>query len=197
VDGVRIARLRWRLRGARLWPTFLLLLVLDAIGGHELPPEGDGQSLTSAALVAMVAMLIGIAVLSPALGLAIRRITGGMPSVVARDYAGTAVILLISAALLAVGLAHHGSVNTDRAAAARAVARADAWIAARAPRAFRTGVLASSTYAIQPDSVYRICVPDPHRTRTYCVVVKLALAPGRSVSFSGYEPNSVLSEGTG
>jgi hypothetical protein len=58
-------------------------------------------------------------------------------------------------------------------------------------------VLDSSTYAIQPGSIYRVCVPDSQRRRTYCVVVKLGLAPARSVSFSGYTPNSVLGAGTG
>ena len=62
VDGARLARLRWRLRGAWLWPAFLVLIVLDAFVGHELPPEGDSQSLPSAALVGAVAMLIGVVV---------------------------------------------------------------------------------------------------------------------------------------
>jgi hypothetical protein len=188
--------LHWRLRGAWLWPTFGLLMVLDAIIGHELPPEGDGQSIGSAWLVGVVFMLIGIIVIAPGLALALRRVGGGMPRVVAHNYAGTAVIVVVSCALLAAGLAHRGTVRADRAALTEAVRRAETWIAARAPREFRAGVLDSSAYAIQEASIYRICVPSHLRARTYCVVVKLGLPPARSVSFSGYEPNSVLGAGT-
>ena len=50
---------------------------------------------------------------------------------------------------------------------------------------------------IQPGSVYRTCVRDRSHTRTYCVVVHMRMPFARSVSFSGYEPNSVMSAGTG
>ena len=40
-----VARARWRMRGAWLWPSFLVLMVLDALVGHALPPAGDSQSL--------------------------------------------------------------------------------------------------------------------------------------------------------
>ena len=100
MDGARIRRLRWRLRGAWLWPTFVVLIVVDTLIGHELPPQGDGQSAASAMLVAMLAMLLGIILLAPALALLMRRRGSDMPVVVARDYAGTVVVLLISGALL-------------------------------------------------------------------------------------------------
>jgi hypothetical protein len=194
--GARLSRLHWRLAGAWLWPTFALLTLLDAFIGHELPPEGDGQSIGSAWLVGVVAMLIGIAAIAPVLALAIRRVGGGMPRVVAHNYAGTAVIVLVSLALLAVGLAHRATVNADRAALTEAVRRAEIWISARAPSEFRADVLDSSAYTIQDASVYRICVPSHSSARTYCVVVRLGLPRARSVSFSGYEPNSVLGAGT-
>jgi len=197
MDGARLARLRWRLRGAWLWPTFAVLSVLDAIIGYRLPPEGDSQSIPSALLVGVVCMLLGMVILAPALAPAIRRFGDGMPRVVARDYAGTAAVMAVSAALLAVGLAHRASVNADRVALAQAVDRAETWIAVRAPHAFRANVLDSDVYPIQSDSIYRICVPDRAGARTYCVVVKLGLPVSRSVSFSGYEPNSVLGLGTG
>jgi hypothetical protein len=142
-------------------------------------------------------MLIGVVVLSPPLAFAIRRIWASMPQVVARNYGGTTAVLAVSCALLGVGLLHHASVSADRVALGHAVARAEAWIAARAPGPFRGQVLDSSTYAIEPGSIYRVCAPDVARARTYCVVVKLQLPLARSVSFSGYEPNSVLSTGTG
>jgi hypothetical protein len=197
MDGARWARLRWRLRGAWLWPAFALLMVIDAVVGHELPPQGDSQSWASAWLVAVLAMLIGVVVLSGAVGLVIRRLRTDMPRVVARDYAGTAVIVIVSAALLGAGLAHRPAINADRAALQEAVARAQAWIGDRAPPAFRSEIRDTNTYVIQAGSVYRTCVSDRSHTRTYCVVVHTRMPFAQSVSFSGYEPNSVLSTGTG
>ncbi len=197
MDGARWARLRWRLRGAWLWPTFALLMLIDAVVGHELPPQGDSQSWASAWLVAVLTMLVAMIVLSGAVGLLIRRLRTDMPRVVARDYAGTAVIVIVSAALLGAGLVHRSAISADRVALQEAVARAQAWIGTRAPVAFRGDLRYTSTYVIQPRSVYRTCVRNRRHTRTYCVVVHMRVPYARSVSFSGYEPNSALSAGTG
>ncbi len=78
-----------------------------------------------------------------------------------------------------------------------ATARAQAWIGDRAPAEFRRNVEELDTYAIQPGSVYRTCVPSPHRSRSYCVIVKTYLPFARSVTFAGYEPNSVFAAGLG
>jgi hypothetical protein len=36
------SRLRWRLRGALLWPTFIVLTLVDAVMLGQLPISGDG-----------------------------------------------------------------------------------------------------------------------------------------------------------
>jgi hypothetical protein len=40
-------------------------------------------------------------------------------------------------------------------------------------------------------------VPSVDRRRTYCVIVKTKLPLDRSVTFAGYESNSVFASGTG
>lgn len=197
MDGARLRRLRWRLRGAWLWPTFVVLIAVDTLIGHELPPQGDGQSAGSALLVAMLAMLLGIVLLAPALAALMRRRGSDMPVVVARDYAGTAVILLISGVLLVAGLVHRSAVDADSAALADAVSRADAWIAHRAPAQFAHNFTDENTYVIQPGSVYRTCVRDRGDGHAFCVVVTLDAPPSRSVIPSGSEPNAALASGTG
>jgi hypothetical protein len=196
MDGARLARWRWRLRGAWLWPSFVVLIVVDAIIGHLLPPAGDTQSLVGAWLVGMWAMLIGIVVLAPAAGLLIRRRCPDMPRVVARNYGGAIVIVAISGALLAAGLLHRSSLIAGREALARADARARTWIGEHAPPVFRRTLRDVDTYAIQPGSIYRTCVLSFEDARTYCVVVDTRVPFSRSVRFAGYEPNSVLSAGT-
>lgn len=195
MDGASLARLRWRLHGAWMWPTFIVLTVIDGVIVHWRPLSGDAESAVSGWLVGLFLSLVGIAVLAPVLGVLLRRIRPDMPKVVARDYAGTTVVLAISALLLGIGLARRSTVTADQRALQDAVARAQAYIGSNAPAQFRQNLQSASTYEIQPDSIYRTCVRNVEGNRTYCVIVKRNLPFARSVVPAGSEPNSVLSQG--
>ena len=197
MDGGWFVRLQWRHRGAWLWPVFVTMTVVDAIVGHALPPAGDSQSLAAAGVGALVVNLLGVLFLSRPLGMLLRRARRDLPNVVARNYAGTGVVLAISLAFVSAGLVHHATVVSNQNALRDATARAQAWIGARAPAEFRRHVWQLDTYTIQAGSVYRTCVPSADGRRTYCVIVKTYLPFARSVSFAGYEPNSVFAEGVG
>jgi hypothetical protein len=196
MDGASLHRLRWRLRGAWLWPAFIALTITDAIVGHVLPPVGDGQTVISAGLVALVLNLIAVILLSRPLGAALKHARGDLPGIVARDYAGTTVVVVIALALLTAGLVHRSTLQAQRNTMYDAIKRAQAYIGARAPAEFRRNVALVDTFVIQQGSIYRTCVPSDDRKRTYCVIVKDKLPFANSVSFGGYEPNEVMSAGT-
>ncbi len=197
MDGAWLHRMRWRRRGAWLWPAFAALTIVDAVIGHLLPPAGDSQTLVAAGLLALVLNLIAVILLSRPFGALLRRVRRDLPSIVARDYAGTSVVTVIAAGLLIAGLAHRPSLVARRNTMQDAIARAQAYIGDRAPAEFRRNLQYVDTFAIQPGSIYRTCVPSDKRQRTYCVIVKTNLPFSRSVSFAGYEPNSVMERGTG
>ena len=197
MDGGWLARLRWRRRGAWLWPVFFAATVLDAVVGHALPPAGETQTIVAAGLAALVLNLIAVIVLSWPIGLLVRRARQDLPKVVARNYAGTIVVTAVSVAFLAAGLLHHAAVRADQRAMHDAIARAQAWIGDHAPARFRQDVQFVSTFAIQPGSIYRACVPSVDGRQTYCVVVNTKFPFPRGVSFGGYEPNGLFSEGVG
>jgi hypothetical protein len=181
-----------------MWPAFVILTAVDAVVGHALPPTGESQTLLGAALAACFLNLIAIVVLSIPIGAALRRARPDFPKVVARDYGGTAAVLLVSAALLSTGLLHRPSVLAHRNTMHDAISRAQAWIGDRAPAEFRRNIEYVSTVAIEPGSIYRTCVPSiADRRRMYCVIVKTHLPFAQSVSFDGHEPNDVFSQGTG
>ncbi len=180
-----------------MWPSFIALTLLDALIGNQLPPSGDSQTLVGAALVAMFLNLMGVILLSRPVGMLVRRRRRDLPMLIARDYGGTLVLLAITALLVLAGLAHRPAIDANRSAMRDAIARAQAWIGDRAPDQFRRDVSLVSVYAIEPGSIYRACVPSSEGPRTYCVVVDTRRPFGRSVSFAGYEPNSLLSQGTG
>jgi hypothetical protein len=197
VSGAWLARLRWRRRGAWLWPAFAALTIVDGVVGHALPPAGESQAFLGALLVACFLNLIAVLILSRPLGALLRRYRTDLPKVVARDYGGRAAILLVAAAILAAGLLHRPTILQHRRAMQDAISRAQAWIGDRAPAEFRRNVEYVSTFAIEPGRIYRTCVPSDRRVRTYCVVVNTQLPVATSVKFAGYEPNSVFSEGVG
>jgi len=178
-----------------MWPTFVVATIADAVIGWRLPPSGDSQALAGAAVVGLLLNLLGVVVLSWPVALLWRRRARDMPMVVARDYAGTTVVALISLAILCIGVAHHSAIVHDRRALQDAIVRAQAYIGDRAPAEFRRNLEWISTFAIQSGSIYRACVPSLDGRRTYCVVVDTTQPFAQSVRFAGYESNSTFSTG--
>jgi hypothetical protein len=187
--------MRWRRRGAWMWPTFVALTIVDGIVGSTLPGQGDSTSFVGAALFGAALNLLAVVLLSRPLGLALTRFRGDFPSFIARDYAGTFAVVVITFGLLAAGLLNHASVTADQRTMDDAIVRAQAYIGDRAPTEFQRSLGLVSTFVIQPGSVYRVCVPSRDSGRTYCVIVRPKLPFASSVTFAGYEPNSVFAEG--
>jgi hypothetical protein len=194
MDGA-LARLRWRRRGAWLWPAFVAATLADALIGHALPPAGDTQTLVGAALLGCFFNLLAVLLGSRPLGMLIRRRDRSLPMVVAKNYGGTVAIAVVAGALLAAGLVHRSTVTANARTLQDAIVRAQAYIGARAPDEFRRDIARVSTYTIEAGSAYRMCVVSDERARTYCVVVRPELPFAQSVKFAGYEPNSVFAEG--
>jgi hypothetical protein len=197
MEGAWFARVRWRWRGAWLWPTFAALTVADGVIGHELPPIGDTQTFVAAVLLGCALNLIAVILLRRPLGALVRRARPDLPRDVAGDYAGTGVVVAVSLVLLACGLANRSSIIADRNALRDAVVRAQAWIGGQAPAEFRRNVAQISTVTIEAGRVYRSCVPSVDGRRTFCVIVRRNLPMASSVRFDGYEPNSVFTQGVG
>jgi hypothetical protein len=191
-----LARLRWRSRGAWLWPTFIVVTILDAVIVHSLPIAGDSQTLFGGIVFALVFNVIAVLLLSRPFGALLRRRRRDMPVGVACNYGGTAAVALLTAAMLGGGLLHHSTLVADQRALRDAIVRAVAYIGDRAPASFRQMATHPDTYTIQAGVLYRTCVPNRSGTRTYCVIVKSNLPLAQSVVFAGYEPNSVFAAGT-
>jgi hypothetical protein len=195
MDGAWLARWRWRTRGAWLWPTFILITVIDGLMVHARPLAGTSQTLVGGIVFALVVNLVAVVVLSWPLGVLVRRVRPDMPTVVARNYGGTFAVLIVTGSLLAIGLAHHGTLVSQQRTLKDAVTRAIAYIGDRAPASFRVNVSHTDTYTIQA-GIYRVCVPNRAGTHSYCVIVNTSRPFAQSVVFSGYEPNWLFAQGT-
>src|SRR5215211_7112849 len=87
VERLWTARMRWRMRGAWLWPAFFGLTAVDGILIVLLPPyDGAPQQLLGGVLLAGFANLLAIAVAAPLAGRLLRRRRPDLPRMIANDY---------------------------------------------------------------------------------------------------------------
>jgi hypothetical protein len=105
MDGVQRVwhrRLRWRLRGAWMWPAFLVLTVADGVLLVALPPyEGGPPHVFPGVLLALFLNLLTVAVVAPLAGLALRRRRPDLPR------------LISSAPQYQSGLDHIDAIRTE------------------------------------------------------------------------------------
>jgi hypothetical protein len=174
VESVRWRRLRWRLRGAWQWPTFGLLTVVDALLVAWLPFQGEGGDAVGAVLVVGFFNLLAVAVVAPLLGLGLRRRRPDLPLVIARDYAGTTLLVTIFLALLVGGVLHRGTradQQHDRAVGELAVRE---WLAREEPGF--APITAVDTRELEPDR-YRACAYTAEDRLPICLFVNTDQSP--------------------
>jgi hypothetical protein len=184
----RITRLRWRMRGAWLWPAFVALTLAEGVLLQLLPISGDGPGgVLPGVLLAGFANLICVAVLAPLAGASLRRRRPDLPRVIADNYAGTALLCAVAAALVTAGLVHRPQVlaeHADRGAVAGAV---HDYVVAQAP-AYRARI--GDTEAVRlEDDLYRACVPGPDPTRSLCLFVSTGQRPAGVTVDADHTPN--------
>src|SRR5213076_1553554 len=79
MERASLTRLRWRLRGAWMWPAFVALTVADALLLHQLPIATDGVDVVPALLLAGFLNLVVVAVAAPLAGRLLRRRRPDLP----------------------------------------------------------------------------------------------------------------------
>jgi len=179
-------RLRWRLRGAWLWPAFAVLLVADTALLHLLPFAGDRIDLLGALLLSTFFNLLAVAVGAPFAAIVWRRLRGGVPQVVARDYAGAWLLALVFVAFLAGGLAHRAGRAAEQQRRGAVAAAVDRYVHASAP-GYRAGLALVSIDELERD-YYRACVPG--RRLWLCLLVRTGQSPAGVKVDPDRTPNS-------
>jgi hypothetical protein len=186
VESVRLRRWRWRLRGAWAWPTFLALTVVDAVLLVRLPFGGNGIDLFGALIVAGFVNVLTLAVLAPFGGLLLRRRRRDLPFLIARDYAGTALLVLVCATLVTGGLLHRSGLREERADRAAVFTAVHHWVIREQPE-FTSGLPDLSMRKLEPDH-YRACVARPD-DMPICLFVNTDQSPVGIKRDPAREPN--------
>jgi hypothetical protein len=181
-------RLRWRLRGAWMWPTFLVLTLADGVLFVWLPPyEGGPPQVFPAVILALFVNLLAVAVAAPLAGLWLRRVRPDLPRLIATDYAGTALILGFFAVLVVAGLAHR-SAHAAEEARQQSVAKAmHDYVISTAPE-YQPGLDHIDAIRTEPDR-YRVCVPSSDTRRALCLLVRTDQQPPGITRDPDQEPN--------
>jgi hypothetical protein len=185
------ARLRWRMRGAWLWPVFLLITPLEGVLFALLPPyAGAPRAVIGGVLVAGFANLFLIAVVAPLVARALRRRRPDLPRVVAADRAGTGLLCGLAAVIVVAGIAHRPAVAAQERDLAAAHAATRDFVLARAPE-YEPGLVAVDALHLAEDS-YRVCVPAAASRRWLCLYVDTDQRPPGLSRDPSTEPNSAL-----
>lgn len=171
-----LTRLRWRRRGAWMWPLFFGGTVGEAVLIHQLPFAGDGAGVIGAGLLAMFFNLLAIGVAAPVLGWWWGRRRPEWPNVVARDRAGVAILVLVAAALVVGGIAHRPAVRAQQDDLAAEGAAVHDYVLAQAPVIYRRKLGAATTVRVDAH-LYRTCVPGGDPERALCLIVNTDQSP--------------------
>ncbi len=183
-----LARLRWRMRGAWLWPVFFALTALDGALIALLPPyAGAPPGWIGGVLLAGFANLIAVAVLGPLVGRLLRRRRPDLPRIVANDYAGTLLVIVLAVGLLAAGLVHRPAAAAERGDEAAVLDAVHGFVTSQAAE-WQPGLDRVDAVRLAPE-VYRACVPAEDGRRFLCLIVDTDQRPAGVSRDSSMEAN--------
>lgn len=184
-----LRRLRWRLRGAQLWPAFAVVTVLEMLLLHWQPLAGERTGFVAALLLAGCLNSIAVALLGGLGGVALRRRRPDLPKVVADNYAGTAALGAVAVAFVAVGIAHRPQIADERAEFAQQRAAVQRWVRDHGDAVARANIGAATTLRVD-HALYRTCVPERDPRRWLCLVVETSASPPRVTRDRNRESNA-------
>jgi hypothetical protein len=192
------ARVRWRLRGAWMWPSFVATTLLDGFLLHKLPPVRTGIDPIPAVLLATFGNLILIGAFAPWLA---RRLWKRRPAAdpyapakaqfeVLSDRVGTGLLVAGVFGVLAAGLAARPTVIAETDAKEEAAHAIDRYVQNSGDdELIRNEETANmKRYA---EGYFRICIAMDDRRRFACFWVDTNEDPTEIVRDSSAEPNPI------
>jgi hypothetical protein len=167
--------MRWRLRGAWMWPSFVALTLLDGLLLHHLSPVREGINLIPAILLATFGNLVLIGAVGPWLARRMwSRRTAAEPDAppkaqleVLSDRVGTGLLVAGVFGILAAGLANRPTIVAETDQRERAARELFDFVTGHGDAELRRNLEASDTIRLA-EGYYRSCIPDDDRERWTC-----------------------------
>lgn len=198
-------RLRWRLRGATLWPTFLVVTLVEGVLLHLIPPLRFGFSpagvpVVAGIIIATFANLVLVGAITPFLArrLVERRRAEGPSQVtheamleLMKDRTGTVLLALGTLGVVASGLASIPLINGETDARNQAARALVSYVEGHAPTQIKHSNDQGLAQTVrQGDGLFRSCIPFDDRRRYYCLVIDTNRKPVHVTKDPSAEPNA-------
>ena len=191
------ARVRWRLRGAWMWPTFIAVTLLDGLILHLLPPIGTGVDLIPAILIATFGNLAVIGALAPWLARRTwRRRAAAEPGAPPRaqlevltDRIGTGLLVATVVGVLVAGLAARPTVVSETEDTERNAQAFRDFILSHGDQELIRNLETANTVRLGED-FFRTCVARDDRDRYFCTLIDTSRTPPQIDVDGSAEPNS-------
>ena len=191
------ARVRWRLRGAWMWPTFVVVTLLDGLIMWRLPPVGGGVDLIPAVLIATFGNLALIAAVAPWLAQRTwKRRPAAEPGAPPRaqlevltDRIGTGLLLATVVGVVVAGLAARPVVVSETRETERNANAFRDFILARGDEELIRNLETANTIELG-DALFRTCVARDDRRRYFCTLIDVDRRPPDIDVDPSAEPNS-------
>ena len=191
-----VARARWRLRGAMLWPAFVVFTLVDGLVLYRLTPVGfEFKDPIAPVIVATFGNLFLIAVIGPWLAkrLAARRAVSA-PDVereVLNDRVGTALLALGLVGVVAAGLGNRQVVVSETEATERNAAAVSEFIAHTGNPELVRNRETANTHKLS-EGYFRTCIARDDRRRHFCLFVDTNKRPVEVIRDHSQVPNHRL-----
>jgi hypothetical protein len=191
------ARVRWRLRGAWMWPSFIAITLLDGLIMWRLPPIGEGVDLIPAILIATFGNLFLIAAVAPWLA---RRTWKRRPAAepgappraqleVLIDRIGTGLLVATVVGVVAAGLAARPTVVSETEETERNAKAFRSFILNHGNEELIRNLETANTIELG-DALFRTCVARDDRERYFCTLIDAGQDPPVVDVDPSAEPNS-------
>jgi hypothetical protein len=189
------ARLRWRLRGATMWPAFIGVTLLEGLLLHLLPPVRTGVDLIPGILIATFANLILIGAVAPFLASRIgaRRPGPPAPQQAARevlvDRIGTGLLAAGVLGVIAAGLAARPTVVSETEATEENANAVRDYVLRSDDEELRRNLETANSIRLA-DGYFRTCIARDDRRHHFCLFVDTNEDPTAITRDPSAEPNS-------
>jgi hypothetical protein len=190
-------RLRWRMRGALMWPLFAILTIGDGLLLHFLPPNRTGVRLIPGLIIAMFANLFLVGVVAPFIA---RRLVARerqahkaegrepVPPEVFLDRSASSLLIVATIGLAIAGLGNRPVIVSETKATEENARLVESYVNAHGTAEVKANLQTANSKRLS-DGTFRTCINLNDRSKAFCMYVdtkKKTVVPDAS-----QRPNSV------
>jgi hypothetical protein len=184
-------RLRWRLRGALMWPAFAILTVGDGLLLHFLPPNRTGVRIVPGFIIASFANLFLIGVVAPFIArrLSVRERQAhqaegreAVPREVLLDRSASILLIVATIGLAAAGLGNRPVVVSETKATEENAKLVEQYVSVHGTAEVKANLQTANSRRLST-GYFRTCINLNDRRKAYCMFVdtkKRTVVPDRN-----------------